>query len=68
MLSGQMSPRQLASVKDGPRDLPLKFGQNRVSNSGYIPDMDKCPLDKCCLDKYRGDSCNLLYLFPEPFV
>ena len=33
MLPGQMSPRQLLSVKDGPRNLPLKFGQNRVSNS-----------------------------------
>ena len=25
--------------------------------------MDKCPLDKC-----RGDSCNLMYMFPGPFV
>ena len=33
MLPGQMSPRQLASVKDGPRNLPLRFGQNQVSNS-----------------------------------
>ena len=31
LLPGQMS--QLASVKDGPRDLPLKFGQNWVINS-----------------------------------
>ena len=29
----------------------------------YIADMDKCPQDKCC-----GDSCNLLYMFPGPFV
>ena len=29
MLPEQMSPRQLASVKDGPRNLPLKFGQIR---------------------------------------
>ena len=29
----------------------------------YIADMDKC-----CLDKCRGDSCNLLYLLPGPFV
>ena len=28
----------------------------------YIADMDKCP-DKC-----RSDSCNLLYMFPGPFV
>ena len=25
--------QQMASVKDGPRNLPLKFGQNRVSNN-----------------------------------
>ena len=30
--------------------------------------MDKCPQDKCCLDKYRGDSCNLFYMFPGLFV
>ena len=29
----------------------------------YIADMDKC-----CMDKCRGDSCNLLYMFPGPFV
>ena len=34
----------------------------------YIADMDKCPLAKCCLDKYRGDSCNLLYMLPGPFI
>ena len=34
----------------------------------YIADMDKCPHNKCCLDKCRGDSCNLLYMFPGPFV
>ena len=33
MLPGQMSLWRLASVKDGPRNIPLKFGQNRVSNS-----------------------------------
>ena len=27
--------------KDGPMILTLKFGQNLVSNSGDIPDMDK---------------------------
>ena len=31
MLPGQISPLQLESVEDGPRTLPLKFGQNRVS-------------------------------------
>ena len=34
----------------------------------YIADMDKCPQDKRCLDKCHGDSCNLLYMFPGPFV
>ena len=29
----------------------------------YIADMDKC-----CPDKYRGDSCYLLYMFQGPFV
>ena len=36
MLPGQMSPGQMSlleSVQDGPRNLPLQFGQNRVSNS-----------------------------------
>ena len=36
MLPGQMSPLQSESVQDGPRNLPLKFGQNRVSNSSDI--------------------------------
>ena len=40
MLPGQMSPLQLESVQDGPRNLPLKFGQNRVSNSLDIYDIE----------------------------
>ena len=36
MLPGQMSQWQMASVKDGPRNLPLKFGQNRATNSWDI--------------------------------
>ena len=32
----------LASVKDGPRNLPLKLGQNLFSKSWDIPNMDKC--------------------------
>ena len=32
MLPGQMSPWQFASFKYGPKLLPLKFGQNWVSN------------------------------------
>ena len=34
----------------------------------YIADIDKCPQDKCCLEKCRGDSSNLLYMFPGPYV
>ena len=56
MLPGQMSLWQLESVQDSPRNLSLKFGQNRVSNSWDIPDMDKCHPDKCCLDKCHCDS------------
>ena len=33
MLPGQMSPQMLASVKEGPRSLPLKFCRNRASYS-----------------------------------
>ena len=35
-----MSPWQLGCVKDGPRNLRLKFGQNRVSNSWDIADVE----------------------------
>ena len=40
MLPGQMSPLQLASFKYGPKILPLKFGQDWISKSLDIPDMD----------------------------
>ena len=40
MLPGQMSLWKLASVKDGPRNLALKFGQNWVSNSWDISDIE----------------------------
>ena len=56
MLLGQTSPWQLTFIEEGPRNLRLKFGQNRVSNSWDIPDMDKCRLDKCRLDKCHRDS------------
>ena len=59
MLPEQMLPRQLASVKDGRRNLPLKFGQNRISNRWDIPNMDKCCQDKYCMDKCQCDSWNL---------
>ena len=35
-----------------PRNLHLKFGQNQISNSWYISDMDKC-----WLDKYHHNGC-----------
>ena len=35
-----MSPLQLESVQDGPSNLSLKFGQNRVSNSWDIMDIE----------------------------
>ena len=43
----------------GPRNLPLKFDQNRISNRWDIPNKDKWRKDKYCLDKCRCDSCNL---------
>ena len=35
-----MSPRQMASVTDGPRNLHFKFGQNLVSDSWDIADIE----------------------------
>ena len=58
ILPGQMSLWQL-DVLDVPRNLPVKFHQNRVSNSWDIPDMDICREDKCCVDKCHPDSWNL---------
>ena len=40
ILPEQMSPEQLKSVQDGPRNLFLMFGQNRVSNSWDIDDIE----------------------------
>ena len=40
MLPVQMLPWQLTSVKEGPRNLPLKFGQNRASNSWDIVNIE----------------------------
>ena len=56
MLPGQMSPQMFASVKESPRSLPLKFGQNRVIISKDIPDMDKCRHDKFRLNKCPRNS------------
>ena len=43
-------------VKYGPRKLTMKFGENWVSNSWDIVDMDKYFQDKCCIDKHPFDS------------
>ena len=59
MLPGQMSPWQLASVKDGPRNLILKFGQNQVSNSWY----GQMSPDKC-----QPDSWHLLKMVPGTYL
>ena len=40
MLPVQMLPWQLESVLDVPKNLPLKFHQNRVSNSWDIADIE----------------------------
>ena len=61
-----MSPWQLAFVKEGPRNLPLKFGQNLISIRWDIPDMDKSRHDKCCLDECHSDSLNLLKMVLGP--
>ena len=55
----QMSPLQLASIKYGPGNIPLKFGQNRACNSRDIPHMDKSSQDKRHQDKCHRDSWNL---------
>ena len=60
MLSGHICCLdQCHYVNLGPRNLPLNFCQNRVSNSWDIPDMNKCCQDKCCLDKCQVDGRNL---------
>ena len=40
MLRGQMSPWQLESILNVHRNLPLKFHQNRVSNTWDIADIE----------------------------
>ena len=68
MLPWQMSLWELASVKEGPRNLHLKFGQNRVSISWNIPDMDKCLQDKYWQDKCRHYSWNLFKMVPGTYL
>ena len=68
MWPGQMSTWQLTSVKEGSRNVPLKFGQNQVSNSWDITNMDKCCQGKCCLAKCHRDSWHLLKVVPERWL
>ena len=49
----------MESVLDVSMNLHLKFHQNRVSNSWDNPDMDKCHLSKCCLDRCHCDCQSL---------
>ena len=53
------------TITVGPRNLPLKFDQNRVGNRWDIPNKDKWRRDKYCLDKCRCDSCNLFEMDPR---
>ena len=39
-----------------------KFGQNRVSNSQDIDDMEKCHKDRCFVDKCHFDNYNVFLL------
>ena len=64
MLSGQMLWWQLESVQDGPRNQPLKFGQNRVINFWDIADMDNCRQVKCGLDKCHREIWDVLKMVP----
>ena len=68
MLSGQMSSWRMEFLLDVPKNLPLKFNQNQVSNIWDIPDMDKCHLDKWCLDICHADSWNLFKMFPWTYL
>ena len=54
-----MSLWQLEYVQYDPRTLPLKFGQDGVSNSYDIQDMDKCRKKKYCLDECHCYTWNM---------
>ena len=59
---------QLEYVVDVPSNLPLKFGQNGVSNSWDIADMDKFRQGICCPDKCPHDSWHLLNMGPKSYL
>ena len=67
-LMAKMSLWLLVYVQDCPRNLPLKFGQNWVSNSWDIPYMDKCCKDKYCLDRCHCDSWNMFIKVPGTYI
>ena len=58
MLSEQMSPRQFTSVREGPRNLPLKFG----------PDIGKCCWTNVTLESVLDVARNLLLKFHQNWV
>ena len=65
-----MGQKNLVPTNFGPRKLwHPKIGsvQNWISNSCDIPDMDKCCLGKCCMDKYYSDSWNLFKIVPRTY-
>ena len=66
-LPGKMSLDSL-HLLDGPRNLHLKFGQNRISNSWDISEMNKCHQDKFCLGKCHCYSRNLLKMVPGTYL
>ena len=68
MLPGQMSPWQLWSVLDIPRNLPVKFHRNRVSSSWDVPDMDKCHMNKRCMDECHCDTLNLFKMIQGTYL
>ena len=55
-------------VSDVPRNLPLKFCQNHVSNCGDIPDLYKCRKDKYCMDKCHCDNWNMFKMVPGTYL
>ena len=50
------SKKILAPQKIGSK----KFAKDWIRNRGYIPDMDKCHQDRCCLDKCHPDIWHLV--------
>ena len=51
-----------------PRNLPLKFGQDRFSNSWDIQDMDIFRKNKYCLDKCHCYSWNIFKKVPGTYL